>query len=80
MAKKTLECYVLKSFGVIKKCKVMNSRSHSLQATKTKKKANFIKFKIEGKTYNVSARGLRNLKKMNLTLNQFVKINDKKKN
>ena len=68
----TLECFVFKSLGKVKKSKIMNSRSHSMKATKSRKKVNIIKFKIFGKTYNISARGLKIIKKMNLTPKEFV--------
>lgn len=71
--KDILECFVFKNLlGRTKKSKMMNSRSHSMKATKSRKKANLIKFKISGKTYNISARGLKTLKKMNLTPEQFI--------
>lgn len=71
--KNTLECFVFKTLlGRTKKSRMMNSRSHSMKATKSRKKANMIKLKILGKTYNISARGLKTLKKMNLTPEQFV--------
>ncbi len=69
-----LECYVMRAmFGISKKGKVMNDRSHSMIPSKRKKQFNRIKKKIDGKTYHCSARGLRILKKKGLTLEQFVK-------
>jgi ribosomal protein L28 len=70
--KNILQCLVFKFLGRTKKARIMNSRSHSMKSTKSKKKVNIIKFKIHGRTYNISARGLKTLKKMNITPEDFV--------
>jgi hypothetical protein len=74
--KDKLECYIIRSlYNESKSSKMMNSRSHSMLATKTRKKMNRIKKKINGKTYHISAKGLKILNKKQLSLTSLIDAN-----
>jgi len=70
---KNLRCSVFDALGKsVKTHKMMNDRSHAMNISKRKKMFNLIKKKVNGKVVNISARGLRTLKKKSISLEQVL--------